>query len=104
MEIKRKADISYEEFMEEHYKPGIPLVFTNASKVWKANGLFTPDWFRKNFGDRTTEKSGKTYTMKEVMDMVESSSESNPAPYPFLFDIPSKLPEILPLIEPLDLN
>jgi histone arginine demethylase JMJD6 len=46
MDIIRRDNITYKEFMEEHYKPGIPLVFTNAAKVWKANGLFSPDWFR----------------------------------------------------------
>jgi hypothetical protein len=104
MEVKKVADISYEEFMEEHYKPGIPIVFKNASKVWKANGLFSPNWFRENYGERTTEKDGKTYRMKDIMDMVEKSSESNPAPYPFIFDIPTTLPEIEPLIDPLNLN
>ena len=28
--------------MEEHHNPGIPVIFTDASKVWKANGLLTP--------------------------------------------------------------
>lgn len=38
MEIKRIAaeEISHEEFIEEHWKPGIPLVFKNASHVWGA--------------------------------------------------------------------
>jgi len=103
-EIQKVSDISYQEFMENFYNPGIPVVFKNASKVWKANGLFTPDWFRKNFGERTIEKGDKTYTMSEVLDMVEKSTESNPAPYPFIFNIPEKLPEVLPLISPLNLN
>ncbi len=103
-EIQKVSDISYEEFMEKFYNPGIPVVFKNASKVWKANGLFTPDWFRKNFGERTIEKGDKTYTMSEVLDMVEKSTESNPAPYPFIYNIPEKIPEVLPLISPLNLN
>jgi histone arginine demethylase JMJD6 len=104
MEIKRKADVSYEEFIEEHFKPGIPIVFKNASKVWQANGLFTPDWFRENFGDRTINLRGKDYSMRQVMDMVETSTADKPAPYPCIFDIPTKLPEILPLIQPLNLG
>jgi len=103
-QIQKVENITYEEFMENFYRPGIPVVFKNASKVWKANGLFSPDWFRKNFGDRTIEKGGKTYTMTQVLDMVENSTEANPAPYPFIFNIPEKLPEVLPLIEPLSLN
>ncbi|WP_259070635.1 cupin-like domain-containing protein [Mucilaginibacter sp. X4EP1] len=104
MDIIRKDNISYEEFIEEHYKPGIPLVFTSAAKVWKANGLFTPQWLKKNYPDRTTECRGQSYKMQEIMDLVETSTEENPAPYPFIFDIPEQLPELMPLIQPLDLN
>ena len=104
MEIQRVDDISHKEFMKEFYEPGIPVVFKDASKVWKAKGLFSPEWFRQNYGERETEKNGKMYTMKEVMDLVETSSESNPAPYPFTFNIPVILPELLPLIHPLNLN
>lgn len=100
MDIIRRDEISYEEFMEQHYKPGVPIVFKNAVKDWKAKGLFTPDWFRENYPDRTTEVKGKTYTMKEIMDMVEASSEENPAPYPCIFNINEAIPEILPLIKP----
>ncbi len=39
------------------------------------------------------------------MDMVENSTaESNPAPYPCIFNIPGTLPEITELIQPLNLN
>ena len=55
MDIIRRDNITYEEFMEEHYKPGIPLVFTKATKVWKANGLFSPDSSRENYADRKTD-------------------------------------------------
>ncbi len=104
MEIQKKGAISYEEFMEEHYLPGIPLVFKKASSIWKANGLFSPDWFRKNYGDRKTEVKGKEYTMQEVMDLVENSTAENPAPYPCKYDIVEQLPEILPLISPIGMN
>jgi len=104
MEIQKVGDISYKEFMDNFYMPGTPVVFKNASKVWKANGLFTPDWFRENFGDRTTEVKGNTYTMRQILDMVEHSSEGKPAPYPCIFNIPETLPELIPLIQPLNLN
>jgi histone arginine demethylase JMJD6 len=104
MDIIRRDNISYEEFIEEHYKPGIPLVFKSAAKVWEANGLFSPEWFRENYPDRVTECRGKNYTMKEIMDLAETSTEENPAPYPFIFNIPEQLPELMPLIKPLDLN
>lgn len=104
MEIQRVDDISHQEFMTHFYEPGIPVVFKNASKVWKARELFTPNWFRQHYAERKMEKNGKVYTMREVMDLVESSSENDPAPYPLVFNIPNQLPELLPLIDPLGMN
>jgi histone arginine demethylase JMJD6 len=104
MDVQKIDNIPYKEFMNEFYKPGVPVVFKNASKVWKANGLFTPDYFRKNFADRKTEVQEKEYTMKELLDLVENSTAEKPAPYPIKFDIPSKIPELLPLINPLGMH
>jgi hypothetical protein len=104
MEVQKVGDITHSEFMENFYKPGIPVVFKNASKVWKARGTFTPDWFRQNYGERITELDGKQYTMKQVLDLVEASTVDNPAPYPFLFNIPKVIPEVLPMVQPLNLN
>jgi len=104
MEVKKVDDIPYAMFIQEFYKPGIPVIFKNASNLWKAKGVFTPDWFRDNYGTRETEVAGKTYSMLQIMNMVENSSVNNPAPYPCIFDIPKKLPEILDLLQPLHLN
>jgi histone arginine demethylase JMJD6 len=104
MDIIRRDNITYDEFMEQHYLPGIPLIFTNATKDWKAKGLFSPEWFRKNYPDRVTECRGKDYKMSEIMDLVENSTEEKPAPYPFIFNIPEQLPEIIPLLQPLDIT
>jgi histone arginine demethylase JMJD6 len=108
MEVQRKSNISYQEFMEEHHNPGIPVIFTDATKVWKANGLLTPDWFRANcpnkLSDVTDKATGKPYTMTEVMDLVESSSVENPAPYPLTFNITNEIPEMLDLLQPMGLN
>jgi histone arginine demethylase JMJD6 len=104
MEIQKVDQITYREFIDNFYKPGIPVVFKNATRVWKANGLFSPDWFRQNFAGKTIEKNGRTYSMREVLDLVETSTEANPAPYPFIFDIPSNLHELMPYIQPLDLG
>jgi len=104
MTIKKKADISYEEFMEEHYKPRVPLIFKNASKGWKAQGLITPDYLREHFSERSTIIKYKEYTIAEILDLVAVSTLENPAPYPAIFDIKIQLPELLPLIEPLNMG
>ncbi|KEQ30497.1 cupin-like domain-containing protein [Pedobacter antarcticus] len=108
MEIQRKGSITYQEFMEEHHNPGIPVIFTNATEAWKAKKLFTPDWFRTNYPDRESDvintTSGKPYRISEVMDLVENSSVENPAPYPLTFDIKKTIPELLELLTPLSLD
>lgn len=108
MEIQRKSNISYKEFMEEHHNPGIPVIFTDATKVWKAKDLFTPDWFREHYPNKeshvTNKLTGENYTMKEVMDLVENSSVENPAPYPLTFNITADIPELLDLLTPLNLH
>lgn len=104
MEVKKVDNISYADFMREFYQPGIPVIFKNASNVWKANGLFTPNWFREHFGDRKTTVAGESYNMLQIMDMIENSTINHPAPYPCIFNIPGTLPEILDFLHPLHLN
>jgi histone arginine demethylase JMJD6 len=104
MEVQKVEDISYAAFMQEFYQPGIPVIFKNASKSWKAKDVFSPDWFRNHYGDRQTVVTGKQYTMRQIVDMVENSSVNDPAPYPCIFDIPETLPELLDFVQPLNLN
>jgi histone arginine demethylase JMJD6 len=104
MEVQKVGAISHKEFMKTFYKPGIPVIFKTASETWRANGLFTPDYFRENFGDRRTTVNEKEYCIRELLDLIENSSADNPAPYPCKFDIPTQLPELMPLISPLSMN
>jgi hypothetical protein len=61
MEIRRVAEgeLTHKEFYNEYWKKGIPLVFKDASKKWKASGTFTPEFFRSRFGDRKTVVNGE---------------------------------------------
>lgn len=106
MEIKKvdASEMTHERFIEEHWKPGVPLVFKNATKVWGAYNTFTPDWFRQRFGERKTVVDGKEYSMNEIMDLVEGRDISRPVPYPCKFHLPTQLPEVLPLVMPVNLG
>ena len=68
MEVKKLSvdEITPEQFIEEHWNPGIPLVFKDASRVWEASRTFTPDWFREHYGEVKTNANGTEYTMREV--------------------------------------
>ncbi len=104
MTVEKVDNISYDEFVRNFYKPGLPVVFKNASKSWKARDLFTPAYFRKNFSERRTDVRGKEYSINEILDFVENSSVANPAPYPCQFNIPRQLPELLPLLQPMGMR
>jgi histone arginine demethylase JMJD6 len=106
MDVRRVSvgEISYEEFHEEHWRKGVPLVFTDASKVWDANGRFTPEFFRTNYGDRRTVVDGTEYTMNEVFDLVEGRDTSRPVPYPCKYHIPTQLPEVQHMLAPLNMG
>jgi hypothetical protein len=102
--IEKKESISYQDFIEQHLKKRIPLVFKNATGAWKSNTMFTPQFFKENFGSYQTSHGERTYTMSEIIDLTAKSTAENPAPYPILFEIPEQIPELLKLLEPLHMN
>ncbi|WP_316820040.1 cupin-like domain-containing protein [Pedobacter gandavensis] len=102
--IDRRKDLSYKEFIEKYQKPGIPVILENATQAWKSNLIFTPDFFREKFGDRTTWFSNKQYTVSELLDLTANSTKENPAPYPVKFNILTQLPEIQEFMDPMDMN
>jgi len=104
MEIQKKSGISYEEFIEHHYKPRIPVILFNISSGWKARGLITPAYLKKNFPGRSTTIDNKRYTIGELVDRIAESTAEKPAPYPAIFEIRTELPELLPLINPVDMG
>ena len=104
MEVQKKSGITYEEFVEEHYKPRIPVVLQDVFKDWKAKGLITPEYLRDNFSDRSTGVAGINYTVAELIDLVAKSTPENPAPYPAIFEIRKSFPELMPLINPVDMG
>jgi histone arginine demethylase JMJD6 len=104
MELQKVGDISHQEFLDRFYNKGIPVVFKSASKAWKANSLFTPDFFRHHYGERRTTVNDQTCNIREILNWIEKSSAANPAPYPIKFDIPTQLPELMKLITPLGMH
>jgi histone arginine demethylase JMJD6 len=106
MEVKKLSvdEITPEQFIEEHWNPGIPLVFKDASRVWEASRTFTPDWFREHYGDVKTTANGTEYTMREVMDLVEGKDTSRPVPYPIKYWIQSQMPDLMPMLTPVNLG
>jgi len=117
-EIERRDRLSYEEFAENYLYPLKPVIVTDALREWKALGRWTPEFFKREFGqmkfkmedDDLKAKAGYKsadatieYTMESFIDCVLESSEENPAPYfrnRILYDLfPSLKDDIQPLPE-----
>lgn len=88
------------EFMNEYVIPNKPVVLLDAAKGWKALDLFTPQFFKEKFPDKVAEARGKKIRLADYMDMMVNSTEQNPAPYPYKFDIEAKFTELIEYIEP----
>lgn len=102
--VDKRKDISHKEFVEKYQKPGIPVILENVTEAWKSNKMFTPEFFRENFGERTGKHSSRGYTVAEMLDITAKSTPENPAPYPVKFMVKASLPELMPHFQPIDLN
>ena len=86
--------------MEEYVAANRPVILTNAANEWQAHKLFTPQFFKDNFPDKTASIGGTRYSLSDYVDMMLKGTEENPAPYPYKIDIERNFSEILPLISP----
>jgi hypothetical protein len=98
--IERRSGLSFKDFMNEYIIPNRPVILTDASKDWKAHGVFTPEFFKKNFADKKASIKGKEYQLGEYVDMMLASTPENPAPYPFKIDLERNFPELLAYVQP----
>jgi histone arginine demethylase JMJD6 len=98
--IERRSGLNWDQFVEEYVRPNKPVILTDAAAQWEANKLFSPQFFKDNFPDKTATIKGKKYTVSEYVDLMLSGTEDNPAPYPFKIDIERNFTELLPLISP----
>ena len=101
--IDKREHITYEEFTTQYLKKGIPLVFTNASRVWGENN-FGPDFFTEHFGEHEMDFEGRKYNVKQILELTRNSTPEKPAPYPISFEIPFDIPGFLKYIDPIHLN
>jgi histone arginine demethylase JMJD6 len=94
-EIERRQNLSYEDFARDYLYPLKPVIVTDVLEKWPAMKRWTPEFFKREFGDMTFRlnenlaqradyrgnEEGTEYTMARFIDRVLSSTEENPAPY-----------------------
>lgn len=121
-QIERREKLSYEEFAADYLYPLKPVIIKDALLDWKALGRWTPEFFKREFGNMKIrvgdDLRGKVgyqggsqpveYTMESFIDCVLQSTPENPAPYfrnQILYDLfPSLKQDIEPLPEYFEPN
>jgi hypothetical protein len=77
-----------------------PVVVAGFADKWPALRKWRPDFFRERFGNVTRKVGDRVYTIAEYIDLMKSATPSNPAPYPFNFDIGETFPDLIDDVKP----
>jgi len=98
--IERRSGLGWDQFMKEYVIPNKPVILTDAAATWEAHKLFSPDFFKKNYPDKSASIHGTRYNLSDYVDMMLTGTEEKPAPYPYKIDIERNFRELLPMITP----
>lgn len=101
--IERRDKLGYQEFERDYLRPHRPVIVTNALTHWRANGNWSPKFFRDRFGDKIV-RIDREYRLAEYIDLVEASTPELPAPYLFHLHVDENFPELLDDFQPLPLH
>ena len=99
--IERRHELPHEQFVSDYLMPLKPVILTDALKHWPALGRWSPQMFKREFGQVDVTVDGKDYKLGPFIDLVESSSREHPAPYLRNQLLADWLPELIPDITPL---
>jgi hypothetical protein len=98
--VERVSALPFDRFVESYRDPRCPVILTDAASAWPAYTHFKPDWFRANFAGKHLRLRGRDWTLGEILDTLERSTESAPGPYPCKFEIVRDFPELMPQVTP----
>ena len=79
--IDRRNGLTRSAFEREYALANRPVIITDAINHWPALGCWTPDFFKRHHGGLQVQIDGETLSLAELIDRVEASSETEPAPY-----------------------
>jgi histone arginine demethylase JMJD6 len=95
--VERVSGIGVDDFVRRYRRPRRPVILTDALRNWKACGRYTPEYFRREHGDKPIRIRGRDYRLAEVIELQQASTAANPGPYPCTFsDCRALLPDISP--------
>lgn len=98
--IDRHKNLSQKELLNEYVIPCKPVILTEAALQWEAMKKWTPDFFKTKYGHIEREVRGTKYKIGDYIGMMFDSTDENPSPYPYNFNIEYYFPELLKDIYP----
>ncbi len=98
--VEKKYGMTYSEFAENHLYKNYPVVIGDACKDWEAKNKFTPEFFKQNYGERSVKVGGRWFKLGEYIDLMMTSTEDNPAPYPCKIQLDRDYHELIPDVTP----
>lgn len=91
--VKRKSNVSREDFLENHYSANRPVILLDAMSNWRALSAWTPEYLKSTCGHAVVEvmtgrnadrqyeinlqKHRETMLFAEYVDMVTNGGETN---------------------------
>jgi hypothetical protein len=99
--VDRRSRLTQREFAAQYLRPQKPVIVTDAFDHWPAKRRWTPAFFREHYGSRRVTVDGVDYQLSQLLDLIECSSPSKPAPYLRNVVIEDWAPELLADIQPL---
>ena len=79
-QVQRRRGLTHRAFVREHLTPLKPVILVDAIDRWPALGKWTVDFFRQNYGQRSVTIDGRDHQIGSLMDHIERSTSSDPAP------------------------
>lgn len=79
--IDRRDRLDYDSFVNEYLLPARPVVVSNAFPEWKALDKWTPDFFKREHGDKPVRVAGRETRLGDYIDGVVAATPENPCPY-----------------------
>lgn len=80
--VDRVSGLSVEDFDRRYRRPRRPVILTDATRGWAANGRYTFDYFKREYGDRTLRVQGREQRLADVIDQLVAATPERPGPYP----------------------
>lgn len=97
--VERRSALTPQQFLDEFATPGIPVIVTDLTAGWKAQKLWTLDFFRENYGHLALQVKREaqhgpgqaSMTMAQYIDYLKSNQDESPyylASWDFMLDAP----------------